>query len=1174
MPKIEGGDSSARMEGIVKSHKVFLFTLALLVAMAMTAPLLNAQSLTQGDVVGTITDPSGAVVPGVTITLKSDNTGETRTAKTNSTGFYHVALLSPGPYTLTVSAPNYQTTTQRVSVAVGQSTTSNLKLAVQGAQTTVEVTAEGSVVQTATPGVSTTMSSAQIALIPNGGGDLSYIAQTAPGSMMNITGGGGFGYGNFSSFGLPGISNNFTTNSMPENDPFLSLNNSGATNILLGQNDTQEATVVSNGYSGEYSLAGANVNYVSKSGTNSYHGNAIWRWNGTTMNANNYFNNQTTPPQPRGFVNDNQWAASFGGPIKKDKSFFFVNTEGLWVFVPVTQPVRVPTRAWQSAVLANIGSTQPTALPLYQSMFNIYNNAPGSGLAANILNNGGCADFTGTLGFGAGSPCALQYNSTQSQLTNEYQITGRYDQNFGVNDKMFIHFKMDRGTQATITDPLNPVFNVTSFQPQYEGQLQWTHTFSPNTVNSFSVNGSYYRAIFVQPQLDQALALQPLQVKFTGNTLFSLGNFYSFPAGFPQGRNVTQYGFVDDFSRTMGKHTVKLGANLARYDITDYDPSIGSLPAVTSETMTDFFNGIGTNFQQTFPTRLTQPVALYRLGFYGQDKWQVKSNLSLTLALRVDRNSNPACRTNCFSRLVAPFGDINHDLTTPYNQSVLANQELALPSSYSPWTIQPRIGFNYSPFGGGNTVISGGFGIFGDTFPAGYVDNLMNNLPGAPAFIIPGLPFAPATPGNGGNAAAAAANALTGGFANGATFASLNSQVLAATGGATGFSVPNFFNVGQNIHVPRYQEWDLQVQQAFGSKTALTLKYVGNHGIYEQIPNNSLNAYCGPTVTATALAAAGTGSIPTPCLSSAGVVGALPVTSFAGLPTLPTDQRFLGVNETTSGFNSNYNGVTVSFLRRLSSFQFQLNYTWSHAMDFLSNNGVGPTEPFTNSTNTSITNPQNPFNVRQNMYGNADYDVRHYFSANYVYTTPRGWMHGILGNVTIGGTIFARTGIPLTVQDSGTGGTLAGYGYGGVNTSTFGTFADQTGAFFGTACNGKFANPDNGPCPGLAGNFTSSTTGFGNQRRNQVIGPRFFDTDMTLSKGFHIPGWEAGVLTFGITAYNLFNHPNFDQPVGDVAASNFGSITTTANPPTSIYGAALGADSSPRLLQTQIKLTF
>jgi hypothetical protein len=1151
-----------------------IVTMALLLFWTMAAPsFLHAQSTTQGNIRGTITDPSGAVVSGATVTLHDDDTGQTLTRTSNSTGAYEFPFLSPGHYTLSATAPNYQTITRQVSATVGQISTINVQLPVHAAEQTVTVTAEGGVIQTNSPALTTTMSSEQIALVPNGGGDLSYIAQTAPGSVMNSQG----GYGNFSSNGLPANTNNFTVNSMPENDPFLNLNNSGATNILLGQNDVQEATVVSNGYSGEYSQAGANVNYVSRNGTNSYHGNASWRWNGRTMNANNYFNKQNDPATPRGFVNDNQWAASFGGPIKKDRTFFFVNTEGLYLIVPVSRSVNVPTAAFQQATLANIATTNPSETSLYQNMFSIYNNAPGASSARDLLSDGGCADFTGTAGFGAGNPCALRYNSTVGAQTHEWLVTGRLDQNIGDSDKAFVHFRMDRGLQASYTDPLDPAFNITSFQPQYEGQLQEVHTFGPNTVNSFNLNGSYYRAIFQQTDIAAALALQPVEVSFSGSALFTLGRNYSSPSGFPQGRNVTQYGFVDDLSHTMGNHTFKAGINFSRYDITTYGPGIGTLPLVSNETLTDFYNGIGTNYTQAFPERLTQPLNLYNLGFYGQDSWHVRQNLTLTFAIRADRYSNPACNTNCFNRLSGSFDSVDHSLATAYNTTILANQSNALPGSYHPWTIQPRFGFNWSPFANGGLVISGGFGIFGSTLPAGYADSLINNLPGDPAFTVSGLPYAPGTSGNAQAATAAAATALRTGFASGSDYTALNNAVLAATGGLTGFAVPNFFNVGENIHTPRFQEWDLQMEKAIGNNMSFSLKYVGNHGIWEQIANNGLNTYCG-----TAASLPVTASTTTPCLSSAASIaagapdGALPFTSFNGLPASPTDPRFFNMTEISSGYNSNSNGLTVSFLRRLSAFQFQLNYTWAHALDYVSNAGQGIT-PFNFNTNISITNPQNPFNVTQNMYGNADYDIRHYFSANYVYTTPRNKFQGFLGKLvgdwTIAGTIFARTGLPFTVVDSATGGALTSYGYGGAN-FLGATFADQTGIADGIGCGSQYANPQNGPCSGLVNNFAASTTGFGNQSRNQVIGPAFFDTDLTLSKAIPIPKWEGARLTFGITAYNLFNHPNFDQPSADVADPSFGSIVTTVNAPSSIYGSFLGADASPRLLQTQVKLSF
>ena len=531
-----------------KSHflELLAFTLALLLLVFCAAvPGVNAQTLTQGAVNGTVTDPSGAVVPNATVTLKNDATGTISTTTTNKTGFYQFSLLPPATYTVAISAPGFQKTTRNLGVAVGQTSALNVQLAVQTATTSVTVEAGAGVVQTSNPNIATTMSPQLVQNVPNGGGDLSYVAQTAPGSTMNTQA----GYGNFSTYGLSALSNNFTINGQPEDDPFLSLNNSGATNILLGQQDVQEAVVVNNGYSGEYSSPGANVNYVSKSGANNFHGTATWYWNGRNMNANNYFNKQNSPVTPRGFVNDNQWAASFGGPIQKDKTFFFVSTTGLYVLVPVSRSANIPTPAFASSVLANIATTQPSELPLYTSMFNLYKNAPNAASAVNTLQNGGCADSTG-VGFGTANPCAMQLHSTVTGNTHEWQIAGRVDHNFGQNDKAFVHFKMDRGLQATYTDPLNPIFNITSFQPDYEGQMQWVHTLSSNTINSFSLNGSYYRAIFKQPNLPATLAAQPLELNFTGHTLYDLGHDYNI---MPQGRNVTQYGFLDDATSHDGQ---------------------------------------------------------------------------------------------------------------------------------------------------------------------------------------------------------------------------------------------------------------------------------------------------------------------------------------------------------------------------------------------------------------------------------------------------------------------------------------------------------------------------------------------------------------------------------------------------------------------------------------------
>ncbi len=309
--------------------KLITGLVSLLVVALMMMPPLMAQSLVTGDITGTVTDPSGAVVPNAAVTLKSNATGATRTATSNSNGAYRFALLQPGTYTVSATAPGFSKAQATTNVAVGQATIADMKMAVGTSSQTVEVTSAAPLVQADNADLSTNFNQAMIANQPNGGNDLTYVAQTAPGATMNT----GMGYGNFSSFGLPATSNLFTVNGENDMDPYLNLNNSGATNLTLGKNDVQEATVVNNAYSGQYGQqAGAQVSYVTKSGTNQYHGNAEYWWTGRAMDANDWFNNLNSTPRP--FANNNEWAASIGGPIKKDKLFFFVDTEGIRYIVP------------------------------------------------------------------------------------------------------------------------------------------------------------------------------------------------------------------------------------------------------------------------------------------------------------------------------------------------------------------------------------------------------------------------------------------------------------------------------------------------------------------------------------------------------------------------------------------------------------------------------------------------------------------------------------------------------------------------------------------------------------------------------------------------------------------------------------------------------------------------
>ena len=241
-----------------------------------------SQSLTSGDLAGAVSDPSGAAVSHASLVLKNTDSGELRTSATNEQGAYRFALLKPGHYDLTATAPGFGTQVG-TAVQVGQQTTLNIRLSVQS-NTTVEVDAQSeSLFQTDHADISTAFDEKQVQYVPNPGNDLTYVAQVSPGALMNTE----QGAGNFTVFGLPGSSNVFTVDGGFEDTYGINVNYSAASNLLLGNNDVAEVTVVSLAYQGQYgSSSGAFVTELTKSGGSKYHGNAVYWWNGRILNAN------------------------------------------------------------------------------------------------------------------------------------------------------------------------------------------------------------------------------------------------------------------------------------------------------------------------------------------------------------------------------------------------------------------------------------------------------------------------------------------------------------------------------------------------------------------------------------------------------------------------------------------------------------------------------------------------------------------------------------------------------------------------------------------------------------------------------------------------------------------------------------------------------------------------
>jgi len=1148
------------MKKLFRSHWLVVTTLVV----GLFATQAIAQTIVTGDVIGTVTDQSNAVVANATVNLSSSEMGVSEKATSSTTGLFRFSLLKPGNYKIVVEQAGFRRVVQNVTVAIGSVTTANVQLQVGQGTETIEVTGAAPLIQTENANIETSVNAQAIDLMPNSGNDLTAVAYAAPGVLMS-TGGG---YGNFTAYGLPATSNLFTVNGNDEMDPYLNLNNSGASNLLLGKNEIQEAAVVSNGYTGQYGRqAGAQVDYATKSGSNTLHGNAMYWWNGRTMNANDWFNNASATPRP--FVNNNQYAARVGGPIKKDKAFFFVDYEGLRYILATSSQTFVPNQTFANAVLGNITANDPAALPFYQSIFNLYEGAPGLSRSTPVDpsfgTNSGCGDLSQTGAFSAfgdpftdpntgvttgGTPCANVFRSTVGQPAWEWILSGRADVNLTNSDKLFLRYKMDRGLQPTATDPVNALFNATSKQPQYEGQLNYTRTINPTTINSLIASGSWYSAIFDITNRPAALAAFPyFLIENTGAGWALLGA----SSAFPQGRKVTQYQITDDLSLSRGSHDFKLGVNFRRNDITDGLFGRRTIPQVYIDGghsdqagMDLFVNGLTGRIRQYFPQKLEQPMAIYSFGAYFQDIWRAKSNLKFTLTLRADRNSNLVCQTNCFSRFVQPFTQLPHDDTIPFNQMFTGGLPSVFPD-LEKVVFQPRFGFAWNPGGQSNTVIRGGVGLFSDLYPATLADSFALNSPTSNRFVFrpddATMAVSPADTANPNGAPAAAQiaacnAAFNSNFASGGTLASY-------TAAAPNCALPDYNSIQSSVKNPKFVEWNVELQHSFGQKTVVSLNYVGNRGYDIFIFNPWVNA-------------------------SAGGFG-----SFTGLPSTSPDSRVNNVSELSNSGRSYYNGVTASVTHRLTKgFTGQVSYTYSHATDDVSNGGVLPFN--LSETGGSQLGQLAPQGLSEN-YGSADYDVRHNLTASYIWDIPfkssSRIVNQVVGGWSISGTIFARSGYPFSALD-------------GLPPLIFlnALNATQTVAQFAgvgpTSCGKpKIVAGQPAACLDAATqfpiDFNLTNTGFATTRRNSFRGPHYFNSDFDLLKRFKVT--ERVSFAVGANFYNVFNHPNFQIPnndVNDVYSAPFGTVTSTTEGPTSIYGAFAGSAVSGRVVQLHARIEF
>ena len=683
---------------------------------------------------------------------------------------------------------------------------------------------------------------------------MTYPLQFAAGALINTAGsgndfvGGTNGYGNVQFNGLPSLSNGYIVDGLETNDPLTNLNSGLSTNLVLGLNSIAEVTVNTVSYAVDQGRYGASqVNYVTKSGTNRFHGNLYELWNGSKFNAADFFTNATAGNhKPRSTVN--HFGGSLGGPILHDKLFFFFDSEWVRIALPIVTATTVPTPAFQNYVLQQLprggvdsitGSTYqpaPQLVPFYQKLFSLYGNTAGTPLA--VL---GCPfNSDGT------SRAAIRPMETAARTARAFRIPATIASRCKrlastttstPTNMAWFRFQSDTGLQAAYTDPINPLFNAVSPQPLYSFASGYTHVFSGHLVNYFNPAFSWYESLFGPADFQKTLAAFPIVLQGSGanapfTTLGGLDNTWV------QGRRASRFFINDNLAWTVGSHELRFGTNSRIFRLNDYDFGEGAVPLVTYTTLPQFIYGVASTASETFPLANSQPYNFLNLDFYAQDTWKVTRTLTWTFGVRDTYNSNPLNPHNAVARLAGSFDSISHDVNQPLSQVIRTRQGTIFAATPAA-ILQPRtaIAWQMAP----QTVLRSGFGLFSDILPGSVVDLVGTNPPYSKTFqggllgTVGGLAIAPGVPNSAIDATSAANQQFNSGFAQGElSCASPLANSNACLPPISITAVPD-----GKLHAPYFMQWSLAVEHQVGNALDLRAQYVGTRAVnqpYETEP--------------------------------------------------------------------------------------------------------------------------------------------------------------------------------------------------------------------------------------------------------------------------------------------------------------------------------------------------
>ncbi len=1138
----------------------------------------QGQGETTSAIVGSVVDPTGAAISGAIVTVTNVENGLKRSVKTDDSGRFSFPQLKPGMYSVKAEADRFEPQQNKsVSAQLGQKQIVDFRLNIASASATVQVQEQAPLINPDNPNTSTTLTARALEDLPNPGGDMTYPLQFAAGALINTAGsgndfvGGSNGYGNVQFNGLPSLSNGYIVDGLETNDPLTNLNSGLSTNLVLGLNSIAEVTVNTVSYAVDQGRYGASqVNYVTKSGANQFHGNLYELWNGSKLNAADFFTNATSGNhKPRSTVN--HFGGSLGGPILHDKLFFFFDSEWVRIALPIVTATTVPTPAFRNYVLNQLprggvdsitGSAYqpaPQVVPFYQKLFALYGNTAGTPLA--VL---GCP-FNSDGAAAAGNPgappngngCANRQSISHSSDDREQVQTARIDYNINTNNMAWFRFQSDTGLQAAYTDPINPIFNAVSPQPLYSFASGYTHVFSGHLVNYFNPAFSWYESLFGPADFEKTLAAFPIVLQGSGSNapftpLGGLDNTWV------QGRRATRFFINDNLAWTVGSHEFRFGTNSRIFRLNDYDFGEGVVPLVTYATLPQFIYGVASTASETFPLADSQPYNFLNLDFYAQDTWKLTHSLTWTFGIRDTYNSNPLNPHDAVARLAGSFDSISHDVNQPLDaviQTHLGNVFASTPLAI----LQPRtaIAWQIAP----HTVLRSGFGLFSDILPGSVADLVGTNPPYSKTFqggllgSVGGVSIAPGVPNSAIDAAVAANQLFNSGFANGElSCASLLASRSTCLPPISITAVPD-----GKLHAPYFMQWSLALEHQIGNALNLRAQYVATRAV-NQPYETQVNGY------------------QTVCPGC-----------FAPFPYgQPIDPRFGPVTQLNTGANSHYNGLQLTADKRLAhGLQVLVNYTWSHCMDTVSNGGFLPFAA------GAILSPLPGDLSRQ--YGPCDYDVRDNLTAQYVYQLPIKARNPLLARIAngwqISGTAFWHSGLPFSVlsapYSADGNGIIQGSGpqYASVvpgvpvyqHNSIPGITQPGTIQWLNPDAFVSTVDPSTGAC---AGGDSAANCQFGNLGRNALRGPDFVWSDLYLTKWFQLS--EHVKLRIDGQFFNVFNHPNFGLPNVVYAGipgkpstqTGFGALSYTTSPPTGLLGVGLGGDSSPRMIAFQARLEF